>query len=307
MTSASLGTTKTTSGSLGTTKTTSASLETTKMTSGSLETRNMTTGTSETVKTTSESIKGMPETLGTSVGTLVTPVSALGTIQRPSGATIATPGTPRMMTVSTCTTYSPIISHIIMLCGFESGSVFVEYINQQGWSELFHVLSISVTDVNAFHTTVENNGWTYKERPLDKDLQVFKGFLLYCARMASKLKRVLEDDDIMAVITKFTFDCYLSSEAYRIDMLRSGAEMIPSVDEMARAGVFYIEQAPIVSVDDPKDKDVQALDTTTVNNGNSKDSLFVTAWIDGALDDTEEYEVLFEEEDDTAGYVIIVN
>ena len=63
------------------------------------------------------------------------------------------------------------------------------------------------------------------KRPLDKDLQVFKGFLLYCARMASKLKRVLEDDDIMTVITKFTFDCYLSSEAYRIDMLRYGQEL----------------------------------------------------------------------------------
>ena len=39
--------------------------------------------------------------------------------------------------------------------------------------------------------------------------------------------------------------------------------MIPAVDEMARVDVFYIEQVPIVSVDDPKDKDGQALDTTT--------------------------------------------
>ena len=74
--------------------------------------------------------------------------------------------------------------------------------------------------------------------------------------MANKLKQVLEDDDIMAVITKFMFYCYLSSEAYRISMLWSGAEMIPSVDEMAWAGVFYIEPALIDSVDDPKDNDV---------------------------------------------------
>ena len=68
-------------------------------------------------------------------------------------------------------------------------------------------------------------------------------------------------------------------------------------------GIFVTSEALIVSVDDPKDKDVQALDTTTVNNGNSKDSLFVTAWRDDALDDTEEYEVLFEEEDVTTGYL----
>ena len=60
---------------------------------------------------------------------------------------------------------------------------------------------------------------------------------------------------------------------------------------MARAGVFYIEQAPIVSVYYSKNKDVALLDVTTVNNGNSMDSLFATAWRDDTLDDTDEYEV----------------
>ena len=72
--------------------------------------------------------------------------------------------------------------------------------------------------------------------------------------------------------------------------------MIPSVDEMARAGVFYIEQAHpcvLVSNEGSKDKELAldvklnngklvsneglkdeqgvVLDVTTVNNGNSKD------------------------------------
>ena len=42
---------------------------------------------------------------------------------------------------------------------------------------------------------------------------------------------------------------------------------------------------------------------TTVNNGNSKDGLFVMAWRDDVLDDTEEYEELFEAEDVTTGYL----
>ena len=187
-TSASLGTTKTMSASLGTTMMVSASLGTTKTTSTSSETTKMTLELLETTKTTPESIKTMPGTMGTPIGTLADPLRASGTIQRSSGLIVATEQTPRMKVVSNCTTHSPLINHIIMLCGFESDSVFVEYINQQEWSELHHVLSISVTDVNAFHTTVGNNGWLFKERPLDKDLQVFKGFLLYCTRIASKLE-----------------------------------------------------------------------------------------------------------------------
>ena len=51
---------------------------------------------------------------------------------------------------------------------------------------------------------------------------------------------------------------------------------------MARAGVFHFEQAPLVSNDDSKKKDV-VLDVTTTDNGNSKDSLFFMAWRDDAL------------------------
>ena len=65
-----------------------------------------------------------------------------------------------MMDESTWMAHSPIIIFIIMLCGFESDSVFVEYINQEEYSDLAHVMSMSVADVNAVHT-VKSNGWTF--------------------------------------------------------------------------------------------------------------------------------------------------
>ncbi len=151
-------------------------------------------GTSKSTETTSKTIKGMPETLGTSV-----------TIHRSSKPTIGTPGASTVMVGSTCTTLSPIINHVIMLCGFESNSVFVEYINQEGWSKLSHVMSMSVTDVNAVHT-VESNRWTFRSRPDEKEIQVFKGLLLYHARLSNTLNRPLNENDVMMLITKSVFD-----------------------------------------------------------------------------------------------------
>ena len=213
-----------------------------------------------------------------------------------------------MMDVTACAAHSPIINHIIMLCGFESNGVFVEYINQQGWSELSHVTSLSLADVNAFHT-VENNGWTFKERPLDKDLQVFKGFLLYHARITRKLNQLLDAEDVTMLITKSVFDCYLSSEDYQVDMLSTVAARIPSFDEMARTGVFHIEQVRIASVEESKEDTNASCCTTTVNNMNPEDFLFVTSWtIDEVLNDTTvEYEVLFDAEDDSTYQVTYSN
>jgi hypothetical protein len=249
-------------------------------------------GTSKSTETTSKTIKGMPETLGTSV-----------TIHRSSKPTIGTPGASTVMVGSTCTTLSPIINHVIMLCGFESNSVFVEYINQEGWSKLSHVMSMSVTDVNAVHT-VESNRWTFRSRPDEKEIQVFKGLLLYHARLSNTLNRPLNENDVMMLITKSVFDCYLSSEDYHVDMLTSGADRIPSFDEMARSGVFHVEEAPhslLVSAEGSKAKDV-AMDVEVNNHGSSNNCLFAESWlIDGALNDMEEYELVFEEEDMTAG------
>jgi hypothetical protein len=247
-------------------------------------------GTSETFKTSAKATQAMSVTLGTSVGTLATTHGS-------SRSTIGTPGTSTVMGGSTCTSHTPIISHIVMLCGFESDSVFVEYINQEGWTELSHVISMSVTDVNAVHT-VENNKWTFKARPSEKDLQVFKGFLLYYARVSHKSHWKLDANNVMMVINKSVFDCYLYSDDYHVDMLASGADRIPSFDELARAGVFHVESAPpsVLVPNGASKTDKIALDMK-VDSGSSQNCLFVDSWmVAGVLDDTEEYEVVFEEQ-----------
>jgi hypothetical protein len=87
-------------------------------------------------------------------------------------------------------------------------------------------------------------------------------------------------------------------------MLTSGANRIPSFDEMAKSGVFHVEEAPhslLVSAEGSKAKDV-ALDVEVNNHGSSNNCLFAESWlIDGALNDMEEYELVFEEEGMTAG------
>ena len=287
----------------------------------------MTAGTSETVKTTSEASGTTPETerrFGTTATTFGTTQRTVVTF----GTTISlSEETPGHFTMITRTAHTRIIDYIIMLCGFESDSVFVKYIAQAGWSELSHVTSMSLTNINEVHT-VEYYGGAYKKRPLEKDIQVFKGLLLFHARMSRSLNRRLDADDVMTLFTKSVFYCYLHSEEYRFDMFTSGPDRIQSFDKVTRAGVFHVESAhpcvlvsnegskdkelaldvkvnngKLVSNEGLKDKQDVVLDVTTVNNGNSKESLFVTAWRDDALDDTEEYEVLFEEEDVTTGYL----
>jgi hypothetical protein len=266
----------------------------------------MTAGTSETVKTTSEASGMTPETerrFGTTATTF-------GTTQRTVvafGTTISlSEETPGHFTVITRTAHTRIIDYIIMLCGFESDSVFVKYIAQAGWSELSHVTSMSLTNINEVHT-VEYYGGVYKKRPLEKDIQVFKGLLLFHARMSRSLNRRLDADDVMTLFTKSVFYCYLHSEEYCFDMFTSGPNRIQSFDKVTRAGVFHVESARpcvLVSNEGLNDKQDVVLDVTTVNNGNSKESLFVTAWKDDALkNDAEEYEVLFEEEDVKSGYL----
>ena len=64
------------------------------------------------------------------------------------------------------------------------------------------------------------------------------------------MNRPLDVHDVMIVITKTAFKYYLSTEHYHVDMLASGANIIPSF-EMARVGVFHVESArPSILVSD---------------------------------------------------------
>ena len=148
---------------------------------------------------------------------------------------------------------------------------------------------MSVTNANAVHT-IENQSWmdiqgnTITEGLTRIPLVLFKGYLFLVL-----VHHIGNLNNVTTVITKSVFDYSLSSDDYHVDMLASGANRIPSFDEMARgADVFHVESAP---------QRGGTLDMK-VNNGNSKNCLFVESWIvDGALDDIEENEVLFEDKD----------
>jgi hypothetical protein len=47
---------------------------------------------------------------------------------------------------------SRIIAYIIKLCMFPEDSTMVEYIYQQGWTELIHVTTIGLYEFKDFHT-----------------------------------------------------------------------------------------------------------------------------------------------------------
>jgi hypothetical protein len=279
--------------------TTEGTFVTAKAPNGTLATTN---GTSVTAKPTSGTIQEMSGTIQATSGTFGTTAGTSGLI-RSSGTTVGLSGTKA---------FSPIIRYIIMLCGFESDGVFVEYIKQQEWSELIHVTLMSMNDINEIHT-VENNGFTFKARPLERDLQVLKGFLMYHKRMSRKLNRSLDDNDVMTVISKSMFECYRCSEYYQIDIAASGSFGITSFDEMVAAGVFHVESEPpsvlpkVVhtipspcSMDDGDDKDEAnentLFDCTSSYNADPTDTLFVDSWYD-TIDD-EEIESLFEEEEE---------
>jgi hypothetical protein len=55
---------------------------------------------------------------------------------------------------------SQIIAYIIKLCKLPEYSTMVEYIDQQGWTELIHVATIGLDEVKAFHTAGDD-GITY--------------------------------------------------------------------------------------------------------------------------------------------------
>jgi hypothetical protein len=333
------GTIQTTSGLDGTLKTTLGSLERLQETSRTLQTAG---GLLGRVKPTSEA-------LGTTKGTVSrfeSTATTFGTTPRMDRTCHLTTallgrmsGTSRVTQRTNKAAHTPIIEHIIMVCGFKDDSVMVECINKKQWTTLNDVISIGINEPNTFHT-VKSDGATFKARPLEVDIRMLKGFLTFFKRTADTEGRLLDEDDVMNTFTTTDFKHYCRTMDYHTDMVAAGSVSIPSfgtliadgvfhvasalrpslvvptalpldtkdnqegaVSKMARAGVLHVESAPpslLVSAEGSKDKDV-ALDVE-VNNGSSNNCLFAESWlIDGALNDMEEYELVFEEEGMTAG------
>ena len=115
------------------------------------------------------------------------------------------------------TKFTSIISFIIDLCSFPNDSTMVKYIDQQGWTELFHVTTIGITEVKDF-VTVRDDGFTYEAKPMTIHLRAFKGFIMYYKRRSRDFCETLDASDTMSFITKAAFVRYMQSEDYHADL-----------------------------------------------------------------------------------------
>ena len=79
-----------------------------------------------------------------------------------SGGT--TGGTAGTSTGGATTTRTPVIQHIIKLCGFSEDSTMVKYIDQEEWTDLAHVTTHLIDDIKDFHT-IKSDG-NYEASPL---------------------------------------------------------------------------------------------------------------------------------------------
>jgi hypothetical protein len=84
-----------------------------------------------------------------------------------------------------------IIEHIMKMCGFPDDSTMVDYIKQEGWTELTDVVMLSSSNVNNF-VRVDEHG-NYKARPMTSHIRKLKGFLLYYNRKCRVLSLSLDN------------------------------------------------------------------------------------------------------------------
>jgi hypothetical protein len=206
--------------------------------------------------------------------------------------------------------HTPIIDHIIMVCGFKHDSVIVECINQKEWTTLNDVVSIGINEPNTFHT-VKADGITFKARSLSKDIRMLKGFITFYNRMTHEKKRLLGEDDVMNTFTAMDFRHYCRTMDYHTDMAAAGSVSIPSFESLIADGVFHVESelralvvVPTTLTPDTEEEQEVAdieLDMTS-NDKSTTETVFVKSW-DHMSDDTEEYEVVFEVKDVTSKYL----
>lgn len=139
---------------------------------------------------------------------------------------------------------------------------------------------------------------------------MLKGFLTYFKRMTDTEARLLDEDDVMDTFTARDFKRYCCTMDYHTDMVAAGSVSIPSIATLIADGVINVESAlrpSTVSTEVPLDTEQEKEDVDielemTMNDKSTTETLFVKSW-DHTLDDTEEYEVMFEEEDVTSSHL----
>jgi hypothetical protein len=91
------------------------------------------------------------------------------------------------------TVHSPVIEKIMLLCGFSADSTMARYIEQQQWTELHHVLTISRDEIKEFKTFRDDG--SFEARPMQIHLCMFKAFLLYCQRKEHDWATPISEED----------------------------------------------------------------------------------------------------------------
>ena len=153
---------------------------------------------------------GGTDTTGTSGGTTG------GTAGTSGGTTCGTAGTS---TGGATTTRTPVIQHIIKLCGFSEDSTMVKYIDQEEWTDLAHVTTLLIDDIKDFHT-LRSDG-NYEASPLKTHCRMFKCFLLYYKWRCDDMSTILDEDDVLGLFTRTLFleycgsaDCYCDIQVF---------------------------------------------------------------------------------------------
>jgi hypothetical protein len=178
------------------------------------------------------------------------------------------------------TNHTPMIHHVISLCGFEEDSVMMAYIDQEKWTKLSDVISIGINDVNDFKVRGNGDNWR-TSRPLSKDLRMLQGFLMYFKRNRRFHGQFYEDK--VLEITKDDFVAYCCSRDYHHDFdlyavkaKRTSYGIAPpksvpycstkGIDGQDRSGIALIEDAMVnINIQDKSDSD----ESTKGKNENS--------------------------------------
>jgi hypothetical protein len=118
------------------------------------------------------------------------------------------------------------IEHIIGLCRFLQDSTMVEYMDQQQWDKLEHVV-VELEDFKDIYT-VRSDGVTIKAWPLKTPLRMLKCFLLWFNRHNRSFYCTTSEDDVL-LLKNSAFDEYICLEEYAEDNAAAGISAAASL------------------------------------------------------------------------------
>jgi hypothetical protein len=91
-------------------------------------------------------------------------------------------------------------------------STMVDYIDQQQWEKLEHIVTVALEEFRDIHT-VKSDGYTVKAQPLKTHFHMLKGFLLWFKQHDHSFYCTTFQDDVL-LLKKNAFGEYLRSEEY---------------------------------------------------------------------------------------------